>query len=101
MVFRYMLSSDEIAGASSSTTPDTKDYVYTIDNSTYDFSKDDNSSSNYSFSQFSSDSNKITDASSNGKFMLLSNPNQIPTSTSSSTTDKIDNNFFGGDPNST
>ena len=101
MVFRYMLSSDEIAGASSSTIPDTKDYVYTIDNSTYDFSKDDNSSSNYSFSQFSSDSNKITDASSNGKFMLLSNPNQIPTSTSSSTTDKIDNNFFGGGPNST
>ncbi|MDE5553054.1 MAG: hypothetical protein K2I67_00720, partial [Malacoplasma sp.] len=101
MVFRYMLSSDEIAGASSSTTPDTKDYVYTIDNSTYDFSKDDNSSSNYSFSQFSSDSNKITDTSSNGKFMLLSNPNQIPTSTSSSATAKIDNNFFGGDPNST
>ena len=101
MIFRYMLSKDETLSNLSTSDGDssksnTKDYIYTIDNATYNFDLNDNSKSNYSFSQFDNNKNKITDTNSTGNFMLLSNTSQIP----SSSTSKPNNIYFGADPKS-
>ncbi|MDE5553055.1 MAG: hypothetical protein K2I67_00725 [Malacoplasma sp.] len=101
MIFRYMLSKDETLTKLSTSSLDssksnTKDYIYTIDNATYNFDSSDNIKSNYSFSQFDNDKNKITDTNSTGNFMLLSNTNQIPKSSDS----KPNNKYLGADPKS-